>query len=192
VTDTTIFADLIGRVRAGDTRATAELMRDYEPYLRMAIRVRLKDPKVRRILDSGDICQSVMASFFLRAAHGEYDLNNPGQLIRLLVTMGRNKLVAQVEKERAQRRGGAALPEPLPEGNLVADDPSPSDQVAFEELQARFRSRLTPLELRIAELRGQDRSWAEVAAEVGGNADGVRIGYTRSLNRIVRELGLDE
>ena len=31
-----------------------------------------------------DICQSVMASFFVRAALGQYQLNTPEQLLNLL------------------------------------------------------------------------------------------------------------
>jgi hypothetical protein len=32
-----------------------------------------------------DICQSVMASFFVRAAAGQFNLERPDELIRLLV-----------------------------------------------------------------------------------------------------------
>ena len=40
-----------------------------------------------------DIGQSVMGSFFLRAALGEYDLDRPEDLIRLLISMTRNKVI---------------------------------------------------------------------------------------------------
>src|SRR5206468_9976043 len=59
VADESSFADLIGRVRAGDGRAAAELVRRYEPAVRVAVRVRLTDPGLRRVLDSMDVCQSV-------------------------------------------------------------------------------------------------------------------------------------
>src|SRR5438128_10189620 len=62
------FRDLINRVRARDEQAAAELVRLYEPTIRIAIRVRLSDPALRRLLDSMDICQSVLANFFVRAA----------------------------------------------------------------------------------------------------------------------------
>jgi RNA polymerase sigma-70 factor (ECF subfamily) len=68
------FHDLVRRVRSGDDAAAAKLVRHYGPALRRAVRTRLTDPELRRLLDSMDICQSVLASFFVRAA-GQYDLH---------------------------------------------------------------------------------------------------------------------
>mgnify|MGYP001138158190 FL=1 len=65
------FRALIGRVRNGDEGAAAELVRRYEPAVRRAARVRLVDTRLNRMLDSMDVCQSVMASFFVRAAMGQ-------------------------------------------------------------------------------------------------------------------------
>jgi hypothetical protein len=74
------FADMIQRVRAGDADAAAELVRWYEPAIRRAVRLHLRDPRLRRILDSVDICQSVLGNFFVRAALGQFDLRNWGQI----------------------------------------------------------------------------------------------------------------
>src|SRR5262245_33044823 len=98
------FRELIRRVRAGDAQASVELVRRYEPAIRLAVHVRLTDPRLRRVLDSVDICQSVLASFFLRAAAGQYELETPGQLLKLLAAMARHKLLRQVEKHQAARR----------------------------------------------------------------------------------------
>src|SRR5208282_5000541 len=98
------FQVLIERVRAGDAEAAAELVRRYEPMVRRAARVRLVDPRLGRVLDSMDICQSVMASFFVRAALGQYELNSPDQLLKLLATMARNTLANQAHGQRAARR----------------------------------------------------------------------------------------
>ena len=67
------FGELIGRVRAGDALAAAEVVRRYEPALRRAVRARLRrDPRLCRLLDSVDVSQSVLASFFVRAALGQW------------------------------------------------------------------------------------------------------------------------
>src|SRR5437868_13055213 len=100
------FTDLVRRVRGGDGAAAAELVRRYEPALRAAIRVRLTDPHLRRVLDSTDVCQSVLANFFVRAAAGQFDLDRPEQLLGLLATMARNKVTNLALRERAARRGG--------------------------------------------------------------------------------------
>ena len=80
------FKELVGRMRAGDDDAAAELVRQYEPLIRREVRLRLEDRRLRRTFDSMDVCQSVLASFFVRAAAGQYDLDEPAQLVRLLVT----------------------------------------------------------------------------------------------------------
>src|SRR5271163_2437312 len=100
------FAGLIDRVRAGDEEAAAELVRRYEPLIRREVRLKLENARLRRVLDSMDVCQSVLASFFVRAAAGEYDINQPSQLVRLLVTIARNKVVSAARREYSQRRDG--------------------------------------------------------------------------------------
>ena len=91
-------------MRAGDAQAAADLVRRYEPAIRRAARVRLVDTRLNRLLDSMDICQSVMASFFVRTALGQYELETPEQLLKLLATMTRNKLASQAKARRHQAR----------------------------------------------------------------------------------------
>src|SRR3954453_9200957 len=102
--DAPAFDELIRRVRAGDPGAAAELVRNYEPAIRRAVRFRLADGRVGSLLESMDICQSVLASFFVRAGSGQYDLETPEQLLKLLTAMARNKLTSEARKQYAQRR----------------------------------------------------------------------------------------
>src|SRR5437763_12781727 len=57
--DNISFAEFLSRIRMGDERAAAELVSRYEPALRLEIRMRMKDPKLRRLLEPADVCQSV-------------------------------------------------------------------------------------------------------------------------------------
>src|SRR5215468_8728847 len=98
------FADLIRRVRAGDEDAAAELVRRYEPSIRRVVRVYLRDPRLRRVLDSTDICQSVLATFFVRANLGQYELDTPESLLKLLATIARNKVTNEAHRQQADRR----------------------------------------------------------------------------------------
>src|SRR4051812_3091503 len=97
------FADFLARVRAGDEQAASELVRQYEPLIRREIRLRLTDPTVTRVHDDEDVCQSVLASFFVRATLGQYDLNDPNQLRLLLLSMARNKLSHAARRQHAQK-----------------------------------------------------------------------------------------
>src|SRR5262249_31129664 len=62
------FGDFLRRLRAGDEQAAVELVQRYERVIRREARLRLTDPRLGRLVDSVDICQSVLASFFVRAA----------------------------------------------------------------------------------------------------------------------------
>jgi hypothetical protein len=64
-------------VRSGDQLAAAEIVQQYEPEFRREVRVRLHDPRLRRVLDSMDISQSVLGSFAVRVASGQSELNRP-------------------------------------------------------------------------------------------------------------------
>jgi DNA-directed RNA polymerase specialized sigma24 family protein len=100
----TPFAEFLRRIRVGDEGAAAELVSRYEPALRLEIRLRMKDPKLRRLLEPADLCQSVLKSFFVRVSAGQYDLDSPEKLLALLRKMARNKVAEQTRKQRAQRR----------------------------------------------------------------------------------------
>lgn len=185
------FADLMGRVRAGDADAAAGLVRRYEPEIRREVRFLLRDPFLRRSFDSMDICQSVMSSFFVRASLGEYDLNRPEDLIRLLISMTRNKVVDATRRQRAQRRDHRRATS-LDAVDVASATPSPSQVAEGRELLAAFRGKLSDDERQLADLRANGREWADIAVEVGGTAEARRKQLTRAIARVSRELGLDE
>jgi DNA-directed RNA polymerase specialized sigma24 family protein len=187
-------ADLIARLRTGDPEAAAELVRGYEPVIRSRIRVwlRMQDARLRRVFDSMDVCQSVLASFFVRAAAGQYDLEQPEQLIALLVQMARHKLAHQVRKQTAQRRDVRRTDDGELEGVLTAAaEPSPSRYVAGRDLLDAVRRHLTDDERQIADRRAEGRDWAAIAAELGGTPDGLRMKFARALDRVSAQLGLE-
>jgi RNA polymerase sigma-70 factor (ECF subfamily) len=187
------FAEFLGRIRAADESAAVELVRRYEPALRLEIRLRLKDPKLRRLLEPADLCQSVLKSFFLRAAVGQYDLDSPEKLLALLRSMARNKVAQQARKYRAQRRDldrDVSLEAGAP--HVAASDPSPSRVAIGRELWAAFRGRLTADEQRVADLRSQGSEWSEIARELGGTPQARRKQLARAVERAARELGLDD
>jgi RNA polymerase sigma factor (sigma-70 family) len=193
MSDAASFGDLIFRVRAGDAGAAAEVVRHYEPALRRAVRLRLRrDPRLCRLLDTVDVCQSVMASFFVRAALGQYDLSTPEHLVKLLATIARNKVISQSRKQRAACRdpGPVATPD---EGHDVPEPaPGPAQVAEARELLAEALRRLTAEERRLLELREQGQEWAQIAAAVGGTADALRVQLARGVARVTKELGLED
>jgi RNA polymerase sigma-70 factor (ECF subfamily) len=188
-----VFADLLQRIRAGDEQAAQELVALYEPVVRREVRARLRDPRLRRLFDSADFCQSVFASFFVRAAAGGYDLDHPGQLVNLLMDMARRKLACSLRQQRAQRRDNRRLHEGEEPLYQAADRrSSPSEQVGRQELLVLVRQRLSAEENQIAQLRGQGCSWSEVAARLGGTPVARRVQLARALDQVARALRLDK
>ncbi len=192
MSDDSAFKELIRRVRAGDGAAAQELVARYEPAIRRVARVRLGDARLRRMFDSMDIAQSVFGSFFVRAALGQYQLDKPQQLMNLLVDMSRKKLVDHARRQQAARRdyrraeGGDAV--------LGVADPasSPSQHVEGEDLLRRFRERLSDEEKGLADDRAQGKDWADIAAARGGSPEALRKQLARAVDRVARELGLDD
>jgi RNA polymerase sigma-70 factor (ECF subfamily) len=180
------FAEFLVRIRARDERAAEDLVRKYLPVLRREVRLRLYDPDLCRLFDSLDICQSVLASFLLRAAAGQYDLQHSQALLRLLIRMARNKLATHARKLRVPIV--SAAPEAL---DLLSKGPSPTEVIVGRDLLAEVLNHLTDEERRLAELRGTGLSWPQVASSAGGTAESRRKQLGRALDRVMRLLRLD-
>ncbi len=193
MSDQETFRELMRQVRAGDEQAAVELVRIFEPEIRRAVRVRLVDADLRRIVDSTDICQSVLGSFFVRAALGQYDLDTPEKLLRLFISMARNKVADWARREGAQRRDFRRR-QPLPNrgGNFPDSRPSPSAAAAARELLEAIQSRLSDEERLIARRRADGVGWFDVAREMNSTAEALRKRLTRAIDRVAGEMGLED
>lgn len=178
----------MSRVRAGDETAAADLFQHYEPEIRRDIRLRLTNPKLRRVVDSMDISQSVFSNFFIRAALGEFELESPTQLLRLLSRMATNKVIDRHRRETS-RKAQDMVDEPVEHRNISDGSPTASEIVSGQELLNKFQSHLTSEEKEIAALRRDGVSWQDIGSQLGGNADALRKRLTRACNRVMSELG---
>lgn len=188
------FSDLIRRVRAGDEAAAAEVMRQYEPEIRRIVRIRLNNSSLRKLLDSTDICQSVMANFFLRAASGQFELDTPEQMLKLLVTMACNKLRDKYRQQTAQKRGDSEGRQVGSEAlaGVASPDAGPAHTLAMKELLGKVHEQLSSEERYLVEQRIAGRDWADLAAELGGTPEALRKRHARALDRVGQQLGLEE
>jgi RNA polymerase sigma factor (sigma-70 family) len=187
------FQELIERVRRGDQAAADELLRRYEPALRRVIQVRLFDARVRRVHDADDICQSVLASFFVRLALGQYEFDSPEALIKLLGSMARNKIIDK--GRRADKEGHADQRVPLaelPDGAMASAEATPSQKLTVQELIHEARSRLSPDERQLLDLREEGLEWGDIAVRVGGEPEALRKRLARASALVAQQLGLAE
>jgi RNA polymerase sigma factor (sigma-70 family) len=187
------FADFISRIRAGDATAAEELVKEYEPLVRREIRIRMIDSRMSRVYDSVDFSQAVLASFFLRAGEGEYELKDSQDLVRLLMSMARNKIASGARKLLSDKRDGQrrdieqTLIEQVPE---FTDTPSRAAELV--ELIDEAKRRLTEEERELAEYRRLGKSWEDIAELTKGTAQARRMQLARALDRVTKELGLGD
>jgi RNA polymerase sigma-70 factor (ECF subfamily) len=187
------FRDLLRRVRAGDQAAATELVRVYAPAIRRAVRVRMADDRLRRVFDSSDICQSVLASFFACAALGQYELESHEELLQLLVTMARNMLVQAVRKQRTKKYDHRRLDPGGLESAQVADSAAdPARLVSNAEMHQEVTRRLPKQERVLLELPQQGYTWNEIAEQWGGKPNTLRMRLDRAVAEVARQLGWDE
>jgi RNA polymerase sigma factor (sigma-70 family) len=193
VPEDSLFHDLICRIRNRDEAAATEMVRRYENAIRRVIRLNLRDRRMRRILDSMDVCQSVLASFFVRAALGQYDLETPEQLVQLLASIARNKLANQATRLQAQKRDYRREVDIEAQAqHLTTSAADPSEQASAREMLQKVRDRLSEDERYLAEQRSLGRDWQEIATEVGATSTALRSKLSRAVDRVMAELGLDE
>lgn len=187
------FADLLKRIRAGDAAAAEELVQRYEPVLRRMVHVRLVGDRLRRLFDSEDICQSVLASFFVRAALGQYELDQPEDLLKLLAIMARNKVVNKARRMDLNGQGGERVSlADLSNSVLTAASAGPSRHAALKDLLHEVRRRLPQDENRLLDLRQQGVAWADIARQIGDNPEALRKRLNRAVDLVAQELGLDD
>ncbi len=175
------FAELIERVRTGDEQAATQLVQEFEPVVRRELRFRLRDSSARRELDSMDISQSVLPNFFVRVATRQYDLEEPSDLVKLLVTMTRNKVTEELRRRHRQRRDSRRTVLGVEGMPLASADPTPSRVLAAKEIlklvrlglgEGRTSTRGPALpRAKLGRDRRLPRGQSRCAAETGGARD---------------------
>jgi RNA polymerase sigma factor (sigma-70 family) len=187
-----LFDDLLQRVRRGESNAAYELVRRYESAIRVAVRTHLSDPSLRRQFDSLDICQSVLASFFVRAAAGQFDLDEPGQLVALLTGMARNKLAMQVRSQHQQRRDVRRMTSMSEAWQVPSDKaPGPEQQAVHRDLLSQAYALMDPEVRQIADCRAGGTEWEEIASRMGGTAEARRKQFRRAMDEIAQTLQIE-
>lgn len=191
--ESTDFQSLIRRVRSGDAAAAAELVKQYESELRIIARVKLNDPRMRQKFDSMDICQSILGNFFFRASAGQFEIDTPEELMKLLATMIRNKVTDHARRQKSNRRDIRRVADsPVDELSVAATQDTPSQIVAARELAHRAFERLSAEERQIIERRTNGESWEQIANDLNASPEAIRKKMTRAIDRVANELGLED
>src|SRR5260370_27126512 len=112
--------------------------------------------------------QTVLASFLIRAAAGQYDLNSPEHLAKLLVRMTRNKIASLARKQRARPADQRRVEDSGLEEKVLAPAPSPSAVVAQRELLQEVQRRLNAQERQARSPRPAGPASPALTKQLGG------------------------
>lgn len=194
MTRSTTFSTFLTQVRDGNPDAARWLIDEYGPQICRTIRMFLTDPRLRRTVETVDVCQSVFGAFFVNVVAGRFALSDPDDLTRLLVVMARNKVHEKARRERAgsrdARRVSAHDPDVL--AGLAVEEESPGSVVADRDLLAEIWKRLSDEERQLVDARLAGQSWEDLAAQTCRSPDALRKQHRRALDRVARELKLQD
>lgn len=168
----------------GDEEAAWQL---YERYVRRLVglaRSRISE-KLNARVDAEDVVQSVYRSFFRNAQEGRYELEQPGDLWRLLASITVNKVRDQAKRHTQQKRSvdreaGSMDTVAVTFRSLITDEPSPEAALMLIEELEEVMSHLDESQRRILELRLQGHIVEDIASLAGCSERTVR----RKLERI--------
>ena len=183
------FEALLVRLRAGDQTAAATIVATYEPALMRMIRVRMVDQRLRKLHGDSDIFQSVMGSFLVRMALGQYELREAEDVMRLLPVMVRNKVAGKARRKDVLRESDPVDDERA--GLVPSPEATPNKVVELRQLAEAARARLGPELMQLVTLREDGLDWHAIAARVGGNADALRKRLARAVDDVAESLGVD-
>jgi DNA-directed RNA polymerase specialized sigma24 family protein len=177
-------------VKGGDPVAVERIWRRYFESLVRLARAHLRTAP-RGAEDEEDAALSAFDSFCDAAARGRFPrLEDRDDLWRVLVTITARKAIDQVQRHRAERRGGgrvvgeAVLDLAVPGGEFLAGlaDPGPTPEFAAimaEECRRRLDALPDEVYRRVALLKMEGFSNEEIADRLGCG-----------LRSVVRKLGL--
>jgi RNA polymerase sigma factor (sigma-70 family) len=190
--ESALLVSWIQGIKAGNQAAAAELVRHYEPEVRRFIRFRLTDPRLRRLIDSVDVCQSVMVRFFQGIQTERLSVEHPLQLLKLLTTMARNSLLDHARKVKVRRQisGGGLEADWL--ANVSDRSASPCDRLEEADLVDLIRSRMRSDEQQALDQWLLGQGWEEMSRNLDCEPDALRKRLTRAIDRATKELGLLE
>jgi hypothetical protein len=185
------FSEKLDALRRGIPGAHEAFLEEYGPYVRRALRIRLRRTLLQAAADSADLCQSVMASFLLRLAAGQFELANELDMRHLLAAMAHKKFLMFRRYELASKRD-RRLTQSLTQEPTSKAEWAPGESLnVLQNVEQKLRQLLTAEEYQLFELRQQGIAWNSIAENKAIDATTLRKRYSRALSRVAIQLGID-
>jgi RNA polymerase sigma factor (sigma-70 family) len=162
---------LLHQWRAGDQKAAREIVERYVDRLLDLARRRLSQRLARRV-DPEDIVQSVFRTFFGRARAGQFHVEDPDDLCKLLMRITLHKTLRQAAFHRAAKRDlnqeAGSGPDDTDHLRDVLDrEPTPEAANMFVDELEQMLNQLRPEDRQVIDMRLQGYSNVEIAEKLG-------------------------
>jgi RNA polymerase sigma-70 factor, ECF subfamily len=191
-TDSEQTRNLLARVRGGDRPALDRLLAEHRPYLHRLVELRF-DPQLRPRVDPSDVVQDALLEAARRI--DDYLRRDPMPFWLWLRQTACEQMVTVQRRHLGAACRAAGREQPLPTTSsvllarqLLADEPTPSELVAGEELADRVRQalvRLDPDDQTIILLRNYEGlSNQQAAAALGIDPAAASKRFGRALLRL--------
>ena len=171
--DDSSFADVMARLRAGDSDAARAVFDRFARRLIGLARNRL-DTKIRQKVDPEDVALSVYKSFFLRHAKGQFELANWDRLWALLTVIAVCKCIRLHKQFHTQKQNVDLEVSLQPAGDdsdggweALAREPSPAEAAMLTETVERLLAELAGRDRAIVTLALQGYSAVEICEQLG-------------------------
>jgi RNA polymerase sigma factor (sigma-70 family) len=167
------FRLLSERLNGGDPAAAEEVVRSYEPYLRMVVRRQLT-PRLRAKFDSIDVVQSIWANVLRGLAEDGWEFPDEAHLRAFLFRLTLNRFISLYRQHRNSLRRERSL------AALGAGEPPqsredhPSEVVQANELWERLMAIASPSHRELLMLKSRGASLAEISERTGLHPSSVR------------------
>jgi RNA polymerase sigma factor (sigma-70 family) len=185
MSEATDLSDLIQRARSGEETAASELVRRFQPFIQRVVRIRMRQrgdyEVLRRAVGVSDVCQSIMKSLFQGLRNNRYQLDQPGDLERLLRGMIRFSLATKARKASVRLR---ELITEFEKGGWVDSAPRPDEEVADQELIEVIQEQFSEDEREMLTLWLDGAPWAEIGRNIGCTPDAARVRLVRAIARV--------
>ncbi|MGF1580395.1 MAG: RNA polymerase sigma factor [Gemmataceae bacterium] len=188
------FQLFVSELLAGNEVVMTQFVQMVQGPLCTRIRTWITHKALCRSLEPMDVFQELMVKFLKGIRNGKFEIEHPGQLQALLLTMARNEVLGYWKKEHCQKRYC-----PLTADSSEIFEASLGDRktellptVIHRELWARTWQSMTTEERRVAMLRSSAWSWSQIGEELGVSPEAIRKRFTRSMARIENHLDVVE
>jgi DNA-directed RNA polymerase specialized sigma24 family protein len=141
--------------------------------------LRLVDDRLRRVVDTADLYQSLLKDFLARRVEESADGQHAGGLCAYLARAVDYKIRTKLRKER--HHGGG-----LPDGQEPLSPEAGAARMAEgRDFHQALRERLAEPVRRLFDLKAEGLTWPQIAEQIGGEPDALRMRLRRAVATIL-------